>query len=525
MAKSKPQPISKPAIKPNQVKAKSTFSLEKFMNWTHLIIITLTFWILYNNIFDHKPDMNGDNFAYMLLGKRLAAGLGFTNATTVELTPHNHFSPGYPAMISVFIKTIGDDQDTISFMNGVMMYLSLLLLYFITKRLTGSAVLGFAVSFLCAVNSILLRFSTITMSEVPFVFISMVTIYTFLRAAQDPRGIKSPWLYVSILMMSYAYYIKSNALAFAGGAAVYFLFAKDWKRALITLGGFGAIIFPWYLRTKKYGSSYMDQMAYINPYKPELGKLTTSTMIERIQHNIVRYLTGDIPLNIFPQDPAFDKAPLSYWLLGIGMLLLMIWGLYKLKDIKLFLWGYFGGSLAILILWPTEYGYIRYVTPFTPLILLLSLNGVKELIALGIGEKNTRYVPYFFLVLGFVYVKPIKEQQVQIEQPMSANYTNYFEIAKWAKKNTPKDAIFSARKPDMFIYYADRLCVGDKPSLDDKEVMDFFRKNKVDYVIIEQLGFASTGKYLVPAIQKNMDKFDIVLQLPNPDTYLLKFKK
>jgi hypothetical protein len=43
-------------------------------------------------------------------------------------------------------------------------------------------------------------------------------------------------------------------------------------------------------------------------------------------------------------------------------------------------------------------------------------------------------------------------------------------------------------------------------------------------VIIEQLGFSSTAKYLVPAVQKNPDKFEVVYQLKNPDTYLLKFK-
>ena len=467
--------------------------------------------------------MNGDNFAYILLGKRLAAGLGFTNATSLTLTPHNHFSPGYPAMISVFSKTVGDEQDTVSFMNGLMMYLSLILMYFITKRLTGSAALAFAVAFLCSVNSILLRFSTITMSEVPFIFVSCLAIITFLKAAQDGKGIKSIWLFVSIAIMGYAYYIKSNAVAFAAGAIAYFIFSKDWKRALVTIVGFGAIIAPWYIRTKKYGSSYMDQMQYINPYKPELGKLTTPTLIERIHHNIIRYFTGDIPLNIFPMEQPFDKAPLSYWILGVVMLALMIYGLYKLKDIRLFLLGFFAGSLAILMVWPTEYGYVRYITPFTPLILLLSLNGLKELLALGIGESRTKYVPYAFLLIGLVYVTPIANQQILAEQPIAANYNNYFEIAKWVKKNTPKGTIISARKPDMFIYYSDRLCVGDKPSLDDKEVLDFFRKNKVDYVVIEQLGFGSTGKYLIPAIQKNMDKFQIVYQLPNPDTYLLKF--
>jgi hypothetical protein len=91
------------------------------------------------------------------------------------------------------------------------------------------------------------------------------------------------------------------------------------------------------------------------------------------------------------------------------------------------------------------------------------------------------------------------------------------------KTEYTKDAVFSARKPDMFMYYADRITVGDKPSLNDTIVLDFFRQNSVDYVVLEQLGFASTGQYLYPAIQKNQDKFPIASQLPNPDTYLLKF--
>lgn len=524
MAKSKPAPKPIKQVPPAKEKKTSSFSFEKFTTWAHLIIIGLTFWFLYSTIFDHKPDMNGDNFAYILLGKRLANGLGFTNATSRELTPHIHFSPGYPAMIAVFVKTLGDDQDTISFMNGVMMFASLILIYFITKKLTRSASLAFAVSFLCAVNSILLRFSTITMSEVPFIFVSLLAIFTFKLAVDDERQIKSVWLYVSIAIMGFSYYIKSNAVAFAAGAIAYFLISKDWKRALVTLVGFGAIIAPWYLRTQKFGSSYMSQMKYINPYKPELGLLTTPTLIDRIQRNVIRYFTGDIPLNIFPMDQPFEKAPLSYWIIGIVMLCLMIWGIYRLKDLRLFLLGYFSGSIAILLVWPNEYGYVRYITPFTPLILLFALNGLKELIALGIGENNTRFVPYLFILLGIIYAKPIEAEQIQAEQPMPANYANYFEIAKWVKKNTPKDVTISARKPDMFIYYADRLCIGEMPSPDDKEVMKFFRDNKVDYVVIEQLGFGSTGRFLVPAVQKNMDKFEVVLQLPNPDTYLLKFK-
>ena len=452
--------------------------------------------------FDHKPDLNGDNFAYYLLGKRLANGLGYTNATTVELTPHNHFPPGYPALLCVFMKTIGDDQDTLNFMNGLMMYGTLLILYFLIKRLTGSAALAFAAAFITALNSHLLRSSTITMSEVPFIFVSMLAILFFIKAVEDRRELKSPWLYLSIALIAACYHTKTTAVALIGGVAVYLAFAKDWKRLAVTVGGFVLLCLPWYIRGKKLGDSHMGQLMQINPYKPELGNLTSATFIERIQHNFVRYISTDIPSGILSLEANFEKAPLSFWLLGIIIIGVALWGIYKLKDFRLMILGYIGGTMAVLLIWPDIWGGIRFILPLVPLVIFLCLYAIKELVGMVIGEGNTAFVPYVFLLLGMLYVKPINALQEQAEQIMPQNYTNYFELAKWAKKNTPKNAIFSARKPDMFIYYADRLCIGDKPSLDDKEVLDFFRKNTVDYVIIEQLGFSSTAKYLVPAVQK-----------------------
>jgi hypothetical protein len=290
-------------------------------------------------------------------------------------------------------------------------------------------------------------------------------------------------------------------------------------------GGFILIALPWYIRGRGLNNSYASQLMQVNPYKPELGNLTTATFLERIQHNLSRYLSTDIPAGVLCLDTSFEKAPLSFWLLGIGIIALVLWGIYRLRDYRLLLLGYIGGTLTILMIWPDIWGGIRFIVPLVPIAIFLALFGIKELAALAIGEGTTKYLPYSFLLLGFLYAKPINALEEQAGQPMPQNYVNYFELAKWAKKNTPKDAIFSARKPDMFVYYSDRLCIPDKPSLDDKEVLEFFRKNRVDYVVIEQLGFSSTAKYLVPAVQKNQDKFEVVLQLPNPDTYLLKFKR
>lgn len=56
-------------------------------------------------------------------------------------------------------------------------------------------------------------------------------------------------------------------------------------------------------------------------------------------------------------------------------------------------------------------------------------------------------------------------------------------------------------------------------------LLSTLKKNNIDIVIIDQIGFASTPQYLVPAVQAHMDRFEMLYTVPNPDTYILKFKR
>ncbi|MFN8309126.1 MAG: glycosyltransferase family 39 protein [Chitinophagales bacterium] len=523
MAKHKHQQTNKATAKADSQKETSNFSFEKYVKWLHLGIITVLFWFVYSTVFDHKPDLNGDNFAYYLLGKRIATGQGFTNATSIHHEPHTHFPPGYPVIIAGIIKFIADDQDTINFFNGLMLYACLLLLYFLVKRLTDSAAFAFVVTLLTALNAHLLRSSVIMMSEIPFLFLSMSAIFFLVKATDEGRNMKRPWLVLAVLLMAACYYTKTTAVALVGGAVMYFLFSKKWKEAAVVMGLFGLLIFPWWLRNKNLNSSHMTQLMQVNPYKPELGNLTAATFKERVENNFKRYISTDIPGAMLCLEANFEKPPLSWWLIGLLLIGLSLTGIYFLRDYRLFFLGYIGGTLAILLIWPDVWGGIRFILPLIPLAAMASLWAVVKLVNIVLNKASFSFSPYFLLVFVLFYTTPIEQLAAKAEEPMPMNYVNYFELAKWCKSNLPKDAVISARKADMFIYYADRTCIGDKPSLDDKEVLDFFRQNGVDYVVVEQLGFSSTAKYLIPAINKNPDKFPVVRQLPNPDTYLLKF--
>lgn len=62
-------------------------------------------------------------------------------------------------------------------------------------------------------------------------------------------------------------------------------------------------------------------------------------------------------------------------------------------------------------------------------------------------------------------------------------------------------------------------------SQDDRAVIQKMLDDGVEYVILDQLGYSSTPRYLYPAIQKNDDLFFVASHVPNPDTYLLKFDR
>ena len=44
-----------------------------------------------------------------------------------------------------------------------------------------------------------------------------------------------------------------------------------------------------------------------------------------------------------------------------------------------------------------------------------------------------------------------------------------------------------------------------------------------DYVVVDQLGFSSTYDFLIPAIQRFPERFELLWQRPGPETYIFRF--
>jgi hypothetical protein len=141
--------------------------------------------------------------------------------------------------------------------------------------------------------------------------------------------------------------------------------------------------------------------------------------------------------------------------------------------------------------------------------------------------------------LIFLYLKPLQEapcRQPELAE-LSAEPPSLYPASwiispigritlpwpKWAKENTPKEAVIACRKPELFHLYADRYTCYFPFEKDLDKFIDGLKKEKVTHVVVDQLGFRQTGDYLVAALNARPHHFKVLQQLTDPDSWLLEF--
>ena len=93
------------------------------------------------------------------------------------------------------------------------------------------------------------------------------------------------------------------------------------------------------------------------------------------------------------------------------------------------------------------------------------------------------------------------------------------------RKELPAETVVCSRKPSVFYVYAQCHVCNFKYTKDDVELIRGLINSKVDYVVLDQLGYSSTGLYLYPAIMKHRELFEDVATFRIPETSLIHFNR
>ncbi|WP_321288193.1 hypothetical protein [uncultured Sunxiuqinia sp.] len=503
----------------------------------YVLILVVSFFKTYDRIFDKKINLGGDNAAYYILGNAIESGQGFTNIHTKEKVAHNHFPPGYPAVIAAVSTIFTNDILFIKKVNGFFLLASIGLLFLILYELSGSIHVAFITSLISLLNYHLLSYSVIMMSEIPFLFFSLLSIWLVTKLNLNKVFYKNPLFPLLLVTIAITYYIRSTGLALVIGIVAYLAFKKKWAYIATLIGSFFLAIFPWYLRNKELGgNAYVKQLIRKNPYRPELGQMEFGDWFTRFWHNLERYITREVPsgtFNFIPNANYKEAISSTEWVIGLAIVAIMLFGLFRTKKYFNLIFFYLASYFGILLLWPEVWYGVRFMLPLIPLFTFLFIHGIIELLTLTAQRilklKKPQVVQIAVVILVLISSSSYASKAVDLlekkaESTYPDKYKNYFELAEWIKANAPDSAVTCCRKGQLFFLFSNKYVTGYKNTLDTEEQIEYLKSKGTDYVILDQLGYSSTGRYLLPAIKKYPLKFRVIKQVKNPDTYLMKFQ-
>lgn len=498
--------------------------------WMFLGILFLVFLISSLYTFNEKLDLNGDNCYYYIYAKSLATGKGYSNLLSPGESPANNFPPGY-SLLMVPLMLLTDSIVAQNFFGELFLLGSSILVFLMLIRLDFNKYLSLLVSILILTNEYNLKFATMMMSEMPFAFFCLFTMYHLLKEDLESPFHKSKHFWFAIIGAVAAFHIRTQGIVLLVAVLSHYLFSFQWKRLIASTISIVALSLPWILRNKMLGlasSRYTDQIFLANSWNPEAGKITTSQLIGNAFTYFWNMLDSALPESIFCFLGVDEETTKGYLIIGILMLAIMVYGCWQLKKLRFFLLVYMFAGFAIVALWNSNSpGWNRHLICFLPLLIFIFYYGLISLVQNFIFKKainNTVSIISCVLMfmITFNALKPLHEQN---KESFPIQYDNFISMCEDIKTTYNDSTIFCVRKPELFYVYSGKKSVNYIYSLKQEEVIKNLVDSKVDFVILDQLGFSSTGKYLYPAIQKYAALFTPVYETSEPKFYLLKFDK
>lgn len=513
---------------------------EKAQMWVKYLVcpllITVAWYWMASYTFNEKLDLNGDNCYYYTVASAMATGEGYSDISVLGNPPTATYPPGYPILMTP-LRMITDSIVAQKWQNEVFVLCSLLLLYLLLLRLKLPISVAFTASFAGAFLPRLLHFSTMMMSEASFLLTGVAAMYFLVRMAEHEEKwyseLKTPWPYLLILAVVLNYHIRTQGIALMAGVCLCLLVRMRWASLATMMAGFVLGYLPWSLRNKMLGLSntrYLDMVMMANPWQPEAGALSVPEFIARFFETLKMLIFTAIPSAIFPfadVNPDQPEYTVGLYVLGGVLVVLMLLGCWQLGKIRWAMIGYVAATLGVIAMFSTPSGN-RYLTGILPMLTVALVVGawwcVEKLVQL---KWKNAFVPAFVFLPLLLMAKPaLVAEHESARQKFPMQYQQFFSIGKQLRKTAPADAVVCSRKPQLLYMYSQRPGICYKFTPDAKELIEHLVTRKVDYVILDALGYGSTPRYLWPAVQTYPQFFPkVVMHYENTHTYLVEFDR
>lgn len=520
-----------------KIKFENTFNRKKTQILVFVLIINLLFNLL---LFDPKLFTGGDNAVYITLAESIVSGKGYRNISHPSEPLHTQYPFGLPLLLVPILHFFGHNYILMKFLIILMGIGSV---YFLWKLLlkVSTPMVTLCVVFLVAINPDIISFSHWILSEIPCLFFTILGIFCFEKSLQGERG-NIKYLILSALACSYAYFIRPPGMAlFIAGFAI-LLLRRKFRHMLIFSGVVLLCITPWLLRNIKIGALLGQSQNILlmrSVYDIESGTLTLPELLARSLANVKIYFLNIIPATTFYLLSMARFSAIYYYLFAFLTLFPTIYGFFyqvlkKFTFIHFYLVLYF----IIILPWHEYVSSIRYFLPVLPFFFYFFCLGLIKL-----NEKITTMKRPVFLFISTIFIICIYIFYITKETPSSlvnlagylkgdrdrgysTDWVRFYQAADWLRMNTSKQSIVISRKPELLYLRAKRKGMSYPFASNREKVKSYIFNNNADYIVVDRFYWTGTTvRYLIPVINENLDKFEVVYVTSPPETYVLRIKK
>lgn len=336
--------------------SKSLFKKSNLLVFIIIIAVLIRILFLLN-----APGLTFDALDYDALGKSLSEGNGL-NMEGIENTPYIGIRPvGYPVFLGAVYFIFGYNHVVVQILQIIMDLAILLMIFSLLKELFPKKDYCYIGAFLWSVNLMSIYYSVLILSEIPYLFLFMLSFYLFIKKIYIEK--KAIYFLPIAVIMGYGCLLKSFLLLiFFLYIALFLLFNRKNLKSIIKSrvaaiilislliflllshsyairnqllfgkpisGGIGASLALVHGNTNMLNETemnYIESLAVnnFNDFPPEQAiansETATEFMKEKIMNNIGLYFTNTV-----------HKA-LLYWLEPFGAKFVFLFGPWKSEE-------------------------------------------------------------------------------------------------------------------------------------------------------------------------------------------------
>lgn len=513
----------------DQRDTKPTKNVLRLLDIAAIGLMTLTWYYAAKHMFMSDLNPNGDNYYYLHLMQNMWEGNGYGTSNSGVFKPTNWFPPGYPLILLVERWLLGDNIVSFKWVNLLFYLGTVLLTWDWLKNWLDNRALPLVIALMILMNGGLWHFGVQLMSEIPFMFFGILALRSMHLLEERTEFWKSPHFYLALVSIGFAYHIRGIGVVLPAAIVLHQLLRKQWKLAGTILVAFMLMATPWMVRNSQHGleGRYLETVTKKNAWNPEEGAVTTmDDWTKKLKKNTYDTLVrGALEVTIPHLYPTEQER--WVWVLGSIFLLLILFGLFVLGPTGRLLILFLAGNGAVFLMWHGG-NLSRYVWPLTPILYLGLFNGVLFCVRWVSNRLNVRYASSFafiLLALGFLTRPRLDQFHTVSQNPMNNGFKTYLGFADSVKFDNLKNPMIVCRKPLIFHKHSGARTSRFPYTTDSLKMLQYLVKTDPDYIVLDNMGYNSSSKFLVPFLNKNKDIWYLDTKDNEVNMYLLRYRK